>query len=125
MSTEGTILVVDDDDAIRHGTRLRLDMNGFQVTVAVDGSEALTKALDIQPDVILMDIRMPIMDGLTALRQLKSDPKTTDIPVVIASASAKDQTSSLDAGASFFLRKPYSNEALLATVKRSSNFVQP
>lgn len=123
MTDNTRILIVDDDEAIRFGTRLRLEMNGFDVTTAADGIDAIKSVLAATPDVIVMDIQMPKMDGLTALRRLKSDRSTAHIPVVIASASAQDQNDAIESGAAFFLRKPYSNEALLATVRRSPKVV--
>lgn len=119
MPTEKRILVVDDDQAIRHGTMLRLNSMGYSVTMAVDGVDGLVQARQQSPDLIMMDIRMPKMDGLEALRQLKADPTTTDIPVVMASASPGDQWNAIDSGAKYFLRKPYTTEALRATVDGS------
>ena len=116
MSTEKRILVVEDDEAIRHGTQLRLDCMGYSVITAVDGADGFAKAKMHHPDLIMMDIRMPKMDGLEALRRLKSEPSTDSIPVVMSSASPDDQWNAIDSGAAFFLRKPYSNTALLATV---------
>lgn len=116
MSTEKRILIVEDDDAIRHGTQLRLDCMGYSVITAVDGADGLDQAREHHPDLIMMDIRMPKMDGLEALRKLKADPTTNEIPVVMSSASPGDQWNAIDSGAKFFLCKPYSNEALLATL---------
>ena len=107
------VLLVEDDEGIRFGTEMRLKLNGYTVTTAVDGRDGLDKVADCHPDVILMDIRMPGLDGLGALKQLKSNVATAAIPVIIASASPGDQTSALDLGANYFLRKPYANETLL------------
>lgn len=116
MPIKKRILIVEDDEAIRHGTQLRLDCMGYSVTTAVDGADGFDQAKLHHPDLIMMDIRMPKMDGLEALRKLKADPTTTNIPVVMSSASPGDQWNAIDSGAKFFLRKPYTNEALLATV---------
>lgn len=72
-----------------------------------------------RPDAIVMDVRMPRMDGLTALAELKADPDTRDIPVVMLSASLPDQKEALDRGARFFLRKPYGGQALIEAVRSS------
>lgn len=122
MTTDPTrVLIIDDDEAIRHGTRLRLEMNGFHVTTAIDGQDGLASVMASPPEIIVMDIRMPKMDGLTVLRRLKSDQRLKNIPVVIASASAEDQNEAIESGAAFFLRKPYANDALLATLAQSKN----
>lgn len=119
LFTEKRILIVEDDEAIRHGTQLRLDCMGYRVITAVDGADGFDQAKRHCPDLIMMDIRMPKMDGLEALRKLKADPVTTKIPVVMSSASPGDQWNAIDSGAKFFLCKPYSNEALMTTVDSS------
>ncbi len=119
MSEKKHVLIIEDDEAIRFGTRLRLETRDYAVTTAVDGCDGLEQIRVNQPDVILMDIRMPHMDGLTALAELKSDATTCQIPVIIASASLGDKTTALDIGAKYFLCKPYSNDALFAVVESS------
>ena len=111
------ILIVDDDEEIRFGTSLRLQSFGYRVETAVDGKDGIDKAISIQPDLILMDIRMPQLDGLSAMRYLRTNPSTAEIPCVIASASPNDQGNALDSGAEFFLRKPYSNDCLMASIE--------
>lgn len=113
---EKHILLVDDDAEIRFGTSLRLKSFGYSVKTATDGEEAIEQAMTDPPSLMLMDIRMPRLDGLSALRRLQADPVTRSIPVVIASASPNDQENSLELGAKFFLRKPYSNESLAAAI---------
>ncbi|EMI16289.1 two-component system response regulator [Rhodopirellula maiorica SM1] len=119
MSKQTRVLIVEDDEAIRFGTQLRLETRDFAVSTAIDGCDGLQQIRADQPDVILMDIRMPNMDGLTALAELKADPTTSEIPVIIASASLGDKTTALDIGAKYFLCKPYSNDALFAVVDSS------
>ena len=114
--TEPHILIVDDDPEIRWGTSLRVQSLGHQVDTACDGEEAMEKVTADAPILILMDIRMPRLDGLSALRRLQADPATQRIPVVMASASPNDQENSFELGAKYFLRKPYSNEALAAAI---------
>ncbi|GAB5406920.1 MAG: response regulator [Aureliella sp.] len=111
------VLVVEDDEAIRFGTMMRLCSQGYRVITACDGAEALELVEEHKPDLLLMDIRMPRVDGLTALHILKDRPETSEIPVVIVSASAADQANALEAGAKYFLRKPFGTEALLAAAK--------
>jgi DNA-binding response OmpR family regulator len=83
---------------------------------AGDGEEGVRKAFEEQPNVIVMDIRMPKKDGMTALAELKMNEETRHIPIVMLSASIVDQSRALDAGARFFLTKPYHGRDLLATV---------
>ncbi|MGB7326114.1 MAG: response regulator [Rubripirellula sp.] len=117
MSEKTRVLVVDDDEAIRHGTQLRLSVNGYEVDSAVDGCHAIEQVARFKPDVIVMDVRMPKMDGLTALAHLKSRDETASIPVIIASASPGDQNTSLDTGARYFLCKPFASASLLAAIE--------
>ncbi|TWU47398.1 Response regulator PleD [Rubripirellula tenax] len=119
MRTKRHVLVVDDDEAIRHGTGLRIAFNGYEVSTAKNGLEAFDMAVERMPDAILMDVRMPVMDGLAALAKLKADPRTTAIPVVIASASLGDKNTSLESGARFFLTKPYTNDVMLSAISAS------
>lgn len=110
------VLVVDDDTEIRCGIRLRLQAAGYTVLVACNGEQALNIASQCHPDVILLDVHMPCMDGLTVLCKLRERPETADIPVVMLSASIVDQRASLDAGARFFMKKPYQARSLLAAL---------
>ncbi|TWU51749.1 response regulator [Rubripirellula reticaptiva] len=119
MSAKKHVLVVDDDEAILHGTQLRVAFNGYEVSIAANGAQAFDKAVSLRPDAILMDVRMPVMDGLKALAKLKADPRTSDIPVVIASASPGDKHTSLESGAHFFLTKPYINQTMLSAIASS------
>lgn len=113
------VVVVEDDEAIRFGTMMRLCSAGYRVITAADGAEGLELIHQHMPDLVLMDIRMPRVDGLTALHILKDEPATASIPVVIVSASAGDQNNALEAGANYFLRKPFGSEALLAAAQSS------
>ncbi|EMI41380.1 response regulator [Rhodopirellula sp. SWK7] len=116
FNSKGRVLVVEDDEAIRLGLQIRLQSHGLLVFTATNGREALTMVPSVQPDVILMDIRMPLMDGLIALRELKMNPETQTIPVIMLSASPGDQNLALDSGAARFIRKPFVNGELLETI---------
>lgn len=109
---ETSILIVEDDEAIRIGTQMRIAQKGYRTITAIDGWEGWEMATELLPDLILMDIRMPRMDGLTALAKLKQNQRTMTIPVVIVSASPGDQNNALETGAEYFLRKPYAHEHL-------------
>ena len=117
LSTHRRILLVDDDDDIRQGASLRLQAAGYQPITACCGEEAVAAAVENRPDAIVLDVRMPRMDGLTALAQLQQGEDTKHIPVVMLSASVGDRQASLEAGARFFLDKPYQGKTLLAAVE--------
>lgn len=117
MPSAVKILLVEDDRAIQFGTMKRLSACGYEVLTADNGAEALAQADAHLPNLILLDIRMSVMDGLTALRALKDNPATANIPVIIVSASPGDQGSALDFGAEYFLRKPFSADLLQSTVE--------
>ena len=110
-SRQPTILIADDQPALIAVTRNYLESIGFQVITARDGSEAIQQACMLQPDLILMDVRMPVVDGLSAIRQIRAstDPKTRDIAIVSLSghSSAADKEKCLAAGATAYLNKPF------------------
>jgi len=111
------VLIVDDDHDIVAGVGIRLRAAGYTTLVAYDGEQGVAAAIRYEPDVILLDVRMPTMDGIVALGKLKEHPRTRDIPVVILSASVTDHQTALDAGALFFIQKPYSPGNLLDVLK--------
>jgi CheY-like chemotaxis protein len=111
-----TVLVVDDDREIVMAATLRLRAAGYRTQTAYDGESGVALAAECQPNVIVLDVRMPRMDGLTALGKLKARSETKDIPVVMLSASIVDQQSALNAGARFFLKKPYRGDVLVQAV---------
>ena len=111
------ILIVDDNHEVIHGATIRLRQAGFEALSASDGCEGLSSAIREQPDAILLDVRMPGMDGLTALYELKRRTDTRAIPIVMLSASVVDQKAALDAGARFFLSKPYQGKNLLDAIE--------
>jgi len=91
----------------------------YEVIIANHGQDGLEKAREIHPDIILMDLRMPIMDGLQAIQELKKDPAVSNIPVVVISAWAnkKNREEAIEAGAIKFIEKPTNYNQLLATIK--------
>ena len=119
MPDQGTILLVDDDRDVLQGTSVRLRAAGYQTIVAHDGDEGLACATTQRPDAIVLDVRMPRKDGLTALAELQAGESTKNIPVVMLSASLGDQRAALESGARFFLRKPYAGPMLVNAVKKA------
>ncbi|EDL60843.1 response regulator [Gimesia maris] len=116
MERRKRILLVDDDSDILRATSLRLTVAGFETSTALNGMQAVANATGDQPTAIVMDVRMPQKDGLTALDELKQKSDTRQIPVVMLSASLVDREKALDAGASYFLSKPYEGHELIKAV---------
>lgn len=114
-----TVLVVDDDCEVSQCLSVRLQSSGFQVLSASDGEEGVLAAHSHHPDAIVLDVRMPKKDGLTALRELRNDPATKNTPIIMLSASIHDQQTALKSGASFFVRKPYEAEEVLSAIESS------
>ena len=121
METSSTILLIDDDREIVFGTSLRLCAAGYQTLAAHDGDEGCKAAVRHHPDAIVLDVRMPRLDGLAALVWLRNCADTKEIPIVMVSASLVDQQAALDSGARFFLAKPYQARTLLAALSEAMN----
>lgn len=116
-SQQMTVLVIDDDADISQGACLRLKHAGYETLTAADGVSGLRLARTHRPDAILLDVRMPLMDGFATLRHLMECPEKRGIPVIMCSASIVNQQRALDAGARFFLSKPYDSQHLLNAVR--------
>lgn len=116
---KGKILITDDEEVILNVYGQILTENGYEVETAVNGEEAIQKALDFSPDAILLDVMMPVLDGLSACKVLKKDDKTKDIPIIIVSALSKsdDILNGLKAGANEYLSKPFRAEELIVRVQ--------
>jgi CheY-like chemotaxis protein len=113
------ILVVEDNELNREALMRRLARRGFEVSVAVDGREAIDFTLAQVPDLVLMDLSLPEVDGKEAIRQIRADPRGTRIPIIVltAHAMAGDRESALEAGADDYDSKPIDLERLLGKVK--------
>ena len=118
------VLVVDDVEANRKLLHAKLAHEYFEVTEAVDGFDALEKARATEPDIILLDAMMPRMDGFEACRELKFDPRTEHIPIVMVTAlhEREDRLRGLKAGADDFLTKPINDLQLLSRVRALTKF---
>jgi class 3 adenylate cyclase len=119
MRDPARILVVDDIADNVEILRMRLTSLGYEVVVAEDGEQALARARETLPDLILLDIMMPKIDGLEVVRRLKADARLPFIPVILvtAKASPKDVVAGLDAGGDDYLTKPIDHGALVARVR--------
>jgi len=112
------VLVVDDDPSIQRLVSLTFEMEGWQVEIAEDGVAGLKAAKDVAPDAILLDVMMPKMDGLAVAAELKADPATASIPVVLLSAKAQagDLGAGMATGADEYITKPFDPLELLERV---------
>jgi DNA-binding response OmpR family regulator len=115
----GKVLVVDDEEYIQHILNFSFGAEGYDVLTASDGEEGITKARNEKPDVIVMDIMMPKMDGYEACKRIKSDPETKDIPVILLTAKGREADRKLgaDAGADDYVVKPFSPGRLIERVE--------
>lgn len=113
------ILVVDDEEAIYAYLRRKFSKLGYFVFTAEDGEEALAKAFSELPDIILLDVKLPKLNGIEVCRRLKSNDKTEHIPIIILSAKAQSDeiAAGLKAGADRYLCKPISFPDILKEIK--------
>jgi DNA-binding response OmpR family regulator len=117
---DSTVLVVDDDPVILKLLEVNFEMEGFTVLVAHDGEEGIEVARNERPDLIVSDIMMPKRSGLELVAELKGDPDTSDIPIILLSAKAQnaDVRSGLDSGADDYVTKPFEPLDLVDRVNR-------
>jgi len=113
------VLVIDDEESIVDLIKLGLKYEGFQVEAAFDGPEGLAAAQRIDPDLIILDSILPGVDGLEVLRQLRLNPTTRDVPVLMLTAKGKvqDKVTGLETGADDYLAKPFSFEEFVARIR--------
>jgi two-component system, OmpR family, alkaline phosphatase synthesis response regulator PhoP len=113
------ILVVDDEEDILELVRYNLVKEGYRVTAVASGEEALISARSVQPDIILLDLMLPGVDGLEVCRLLKHDPKTQHVPIIMLSAKGEeaDIVSGLELGAADYITKPFSPRVLVARLR--------
>ncbi len=114
-----TIMVVEDNELSRDALARRHARRGFRIVLAVDGAQAIQLAHDERPDIILMDLGLPQVDGWEATRRLKADPATRRIPIIVLSAHAmtNDRDKALNAGGDEFDTKPVRFEPLLDKIE--------
>lgn len=115
-----TILAVDDEKNILRLVQVNLEHEGYNVITASDGREALEKIEAEHPDLVILDVMMPYVDGFEVLRTMKSTPDTTDIPVIMLTAKAQDEDvfKGWQSGVDCYLTKPFNPTELLSFVKR-------
>jgi len=113
------ILVVEDDRALANVLEYNLSNEGFAVSCAMDGQDALNQARAHNPDMILLDVMIPVLDGIQVCRQLRSDPATANTPIIMLTAKGEetDQVVGFSVGADDYVTKPFSVRILLERVK--------
>ena len=113
------ILLVEDNEMNRDMLSRRLARKGYDVHIAVDGEQAVRMTRDLRPDVVLMDMSLPVLDGWEATRRLKADPETAGIPVIALTAHAlpAERDRALEAGCVAFETKPIDFPKLLAAIE--------
>jgi two-component system alkaline phosphatase synthesis response regulator PhoP len=116
--SKGKILVVDDEVYLLQILDFSLGAEGYEVVTAEDGEQALQKAKSEQPDLIVLDIMMPKVDGYEACRKLKQDPSMKDVPVILLTAKGRDidRKLGLEVGADDYITKPFSPNKLLEKI---------
>lgn len=115
----GLILVADDEPDIRRLVQVNLELEGFDVALASDGEEALAQTKTLRPALVVLDVMMPGLDGFEVCRRLRTDPKTSSIPVIILTARSLtvDKVVGLTAGADDYVLKPFEPMELIARVR--------
>jgi DNA-binding response OmpR family regulator len=118
MGAVPTVLVVDDDPVIQKLLQVNFEMEGYDVVIAGDGEEGLALAREEQPDLVLLDVMMPKMNGLDVAAALRADHVTEDIPIIMLSAKAQasDVQAGLDLGVDDYVTKPFDPLELLERV---------
>lgn len=119
------VLVVDDDRAVRDSLRRSLEFNGYEVLLAADGAEGLVAVGAQQPDVVVIDVMMPRLDGIETTRALRAAGNDVPILVLTARDAVGDRVEGLDAGADDYLTKPFALEELLARLRALLRRVVP
>lgn len=114
-----TVLVADDDEDILQLVSFRLERAGYNVVTAADGQQALAAAREHQPDLAVLDVMMPGLNGYEVTRQLRADSATAQIPVILLTARVQeaDVSRGFEAGADDYLRKPFSPQELRSRVQ--------
>lgn len=115
-----TILIVDDEEPIYSYLRKKLAKQGYEVHVADDGEKALQKVFDLIPDIVLLDVKLPKINGIDICKTLKTDARTQAIPILMLSAKAQSDEirEGLDAGADRYLCKPIGFPDILKEIKQ-------
>lgn len=114
------ILVVDDEKELVKAIQIRLERAGYEIIIANDGEEGLEKAKRCKPDLIILDVMLPKMDGYKVCRLLKFDEKYKNIPIIMLTARAHESDAKISAevGADMYITKPFDHQVVLSNVQR-------
>lgn len=120
MRNQKKIFIIDNDLDFRKVIGQALMLKGYEIVLESSGYNGLIKVLKERPDAILLDIRMPAMNGIAVLKELKTDSRTAAIPIIVVTGAGSDEqvSSAMEAGASGVLLKPFSLEELYAQIER-------
>src|SRR5688500_1407524 len=118
MDERARILVVDDDHAVQDTIRRCLELEGYDVALAADGRQALDEIARVQPQLVILDMLMPHLDGVSVVMLLRDRPETASLPILVLTAKAysADKAFGLEVGADDYLAKPFEVPELLARV---------
>ncbi|HSH04717.1 MAG TPA: response regulator [Anaerolineae bacterium] len=114
-----SVLIVDDEAGTRDMLRMLLELDGFTVFEAEDGEDALDQVDENHPDVIILDVMMPILDGISVCKELRKAPETANVPIIMLSGKTQSSavTEGLEAGANLYMAKPMSVDELLTNIR--------
>ena len=117
------VLLAEDEPNIVESLSFLLERAGFEVSVETNGRQALDAALANAPDVLVLDVMLPGIDGYEVLRQLRSDQRAAKTPVIMLTAKGQreDRETAIESGADLFITKPFANSEIIAAVKRLAN----
>lgn len=117
------VLLVDDEEIILKTIGMRLEAAGYEVLVAMDGKEGLEKARLTHPDLVILDLMLPNLDGYHVCKLLKGDTRYQKIPIILLTArvAEKDEKLGYESGADAYLRKPFQTQELLGTIEKLIN----
>ena len=117
MGEPKTVLIVEDEKNIVDILKFNLQRAGYQTLEAYDGEDGLAQALSANPDLILLDVMLPKLDGFTVLRRLRAEHSTTPVLMLTARSDLPDRVQGLDCGADYYLTKPFEPKELLACIR--------